>query len=112
VNYRPITKKIQRPAKVDPFSQGLPKEVVIRLLEGKHTKMDRARYYLTPWFKGLVAAAIEAQEGHCQVCGNSPKVGLTYHHNALGYKNLFAERVAQDGIVVCKRCHQRIEGKL
>ena len=109
MKYRPVSKHVSRPKKVDPFKQGLDKDVVLRLIEGKHTKQDRAKYYRTQWYKDLVQEAVDTI-GWCLICG--AEKGLTWHHNKHGYKRMFAERFMVDGCLVCKRCHQRVEGKL
>ena len=93
----------------DPYAQGLDRQVTTRLLMGKHTKADRAKYYRTKWFLSLVDDAVDATGGYCIMCGSEK--GLTFHHNKIGYRRMFAERIGKDGAVVCPRCHRANHGK-
>jgi 5-methylcytosine-specific restriction endonuclease McrA len=109
MNYRPVSKRIQRPQRVDPYEQGLDKKTVTALLTGRATAPERAKYYRTDWFKQLVAEAMDIHQGLCQVCGKKGKT-MTFHHNRYG--TLFNENALLDGILVCSRCHQRVHSRL
>jgi len=101
----------------DPFNQGLQRQVVLRLLKGTHTLLDRKKYYTTPWFIGLKHFAIDYY-GSCMLCdkgaildarrprqSKKAREGLTVHHRH--YRNLFSENISKDIGVICKVCHKR-----
>ena len=83
---------------------GLKPAVILRLLSGDHTPADRRAYYRTEHYSKLKAALIEATGEHCQLCRR--KSGLAVHHNT--YDRMFCERVEEDVLLICKRCHKRI----
>ena len=90
---------------VNPFACGLPRPVVLRLLDGTHTRADRAMYYRTDWWAATKARAFEYFGRACMLC-DSP-VGLQVHHRKSGYKALFREDPAKHLSVLCRNCHRR-----
>ncbi len=86
----------------DPFAQGLPRPVVLRLLAGRFEREDLTAYYRTPWFRRLREGVIETYGGCC-LCGCRFRKRLTAHHRT--YKTLFREDVLKDTSCICKGCH-------
>lgn len=95
--------------RTDPFSQGVGRAAVIRLLEGSFTARDRRAYEKTEHFAGLKALAIRYY-GSCVLCDRGRNVppkekekALTIHHRT--YTTLWSESVTQDITLLCTRCH-------
>lgn len=92
----------------DPFSFGLDKQLVLRLLSGKNLdKKDQAAYHKTDHFKKLKDRVLYVYHT-CVVCGKLPDAWTAHHRN---YKNLFRECVLTDLCLVCNRCHRKIHGR-
>lgn len=88
----------------DPFLQGLPRDVVMRLLCGKFEKADIKAYYNTPHFRELKVEAV-ALYGSCVLCGSKNR--LTVHHRPQGYRALFREDLHLHVTVLCAGvCHR------
>ena len=100
--------------KSDPFAQGLPRDVVIKLLECKRApdKATQAKYHRTPHFAMLKEAALALYQT-CAICGrpDGEKAGMTVHHRGGSYAHLFCEHLTRDIILVCSRCHAHIHRK-
>ena len=92
--------------KSDPYDQGLPRDVAIRLVTciGLPTIDDRKKYYRTPHFQKLKKAS-EQLYGNCAMCGRITDKGrMTVHHRHYG--TLFEEHITRDTTYVCQRCHR------
>ncbi len=77
----------------DPFSCGLDREVVLRLLAGRFDRRDLSAYYRTAHFRHLKALVIETY-GSCVLCGCRYRKRPTAHHRR--YRSLFKEDVLRD----------------
>jgi len=92
----------------DPFDQGLPRPVVLRLLAGpgRFTRADLKLYVRTPHWEAMRAEAF-AMHGHaCMLC--SSPIGLQVHHRGReAYRHLFREIVSRHLTVLCSTCHRR-----
>lgn len=104
-----------RASQTDPFAQGLPRAVVLLLLDPKADRRSDAwrtayRQYLTTQHWETKKAETYAVYGHaCTVC-DSP-LGLQVHHRPEGYRNLFREVANRHLNILCSRCHRRHHGK-
>lgn len=90
--------------RTDPYSQGLPRDVVTRLLIRTHTEKDRKAYYKTAHFRSLRKSLVEIYFA-CVLCDEDRKDRLTAHHRH--YRTLFQEDRFKDVTLVCQRCHKR-----
>ncbi len=88
-----------------PFTQGLSRDVVLRLLDGTHTRADRAVYYRTDWWRAIKGQALEMAGRSCALCGSL--LNLHVHHKPQAYKRLFREHPVRDLTILCRTCHKR-----
>ncbi len=90
----------------DPFDQGLPRPVVLRLLAGpgRFTKADYALYCQTTHWEIARAEAYAVWGRECLLCG-AP--GSQVHHTPEGYRHLFREDVRRHLRPLCSTCHKR-----
>ena len=92
----------------DPFDQGLPRPVVLRLLAGPgaFSKGDYALYLRSEWWQQVKGEALRLFGHACMLC--SSPLGLQVHHRGReAYKWLFREIVTRHLTVLCDRCHRR-----
>ena len=101
INLMKPTPKI---AKGYPFSQGLPRDMTLRLLTGGFKRRDLDRYYRTSHFQDLKARVIDSYRS-CVLCGVRDQKRLTAHHRH--YRSLFQEDVMKDVSCICRTCHRR-----
>lgn len=91
---------------VDPFAQGLPRDVTLRLLAGpgKFTKEDYRLYVQTTHWE-IVRGEAYAEWGYeCLLCG-AP--GSQVHHTREGYRFLFREAPRRHLRPLCPTCHRK-----
>jgi hypothetical protein len=95
---------------VDPFGQGLPQPVVLRLLAGpgKFTAADYRLYCQTTWWEIIRG---EAQQIHGRFCVLCDSPAAQVHHRPAGYRALFREDPRLHLIPLCRTCHRRHHGK-
>ncbi len=96
----------------DPFAQGLPRDVTLRLLAGpgRFTAAD-LQLYLTTIHWEVTRGEVLRMFGHaCMLC--SSPISLQVHHRGReAYRWLFREIVMRHLTVLCSRCHRRHHGK-
>jgi len=94
----------------DPFSQGLPRDVTLRLLAGpgRFTAADYRLYVQTTHWEIARAEAYAIHGRFCILC-DSPAAQV--HHRPAGYRNLFREDPRLHLIPLCRGCHRRHHGK-
>lgn len=93
---------------VDPFAEGLPRPVVLRLLggPGRFTRADYALYCRTQHWDTVKAEAFSLYGHACMLC--SSPIGLQVHHRGqAAYRALFRENPARHLTVLCQTCHRR-----
>ncbi|MSS73942.1 MAG: hypothetical protein EXS64_21025 [Candidatus Latescibacteria bacterium] len=90
----------------DPFTQGLPRPVVLRLLAGpgRFSKGDYAQYCRTTHWEIVRGEALQVHGRFCVLC-DSPAAQV--HHRPSGYRHLFAEDPRLHLIPLCRTCHRR-----
>ena len=86
------------------FMQGIPRNVVVRLLNGAHGRDDRGYYYQCDWWKEKRLEALEAFHRQCALCGLG--YNLEVHHKPKAYRRLFREQPLLELTVLCRRCHK------
>ena len=94
-----------------PFSYGLPRAAVIRLLSGNFTREDYSLYLRTDWWKIVRGQAFDHYGRACMMCGTSIGSIQVHHRGRDAYSHLFRERVTDHVTVVCRRCHKRHHGR-
>ena len=89
----------------DPFNQGIPRDVVLRLLAGSWSSEDYEHYLRTEHWAGMRASAFTYHGPACVLCDATR--GLQVHHRPGGYKRLFREQVERHLTVIFGKCHRR-----
>ena len=85
--------------------EGLPRDVVERLLWGTHAPKDRERYYRTPHWRATCDAAYEYHGHACRLCGR--EATQVHHVAGLGaYQAMFRETMEMV-TPLCNICHKR-----
>ena len=94
----------------DPFAQGLPTPMVLRLLAGpgKFTKADYRLYCTTTHWE---IVRFQAQRIHGRFCVLCDSSAAQVHHRPSGYRALFREDPRLHLIPLCKPCHKRFHRK-
>jgi hypothetical protein len=82
------------------FNQGIPRDAVLSLLGGTHTKSDRAMYYRCAWWLAKRGETLQAFGCQCAMCGSMAH--LQVHHKPSGYRRLFREKPIIDLTVACR----------
>ncbi len=95
----------------DPFAEGLPRDVTLRLLEGgRFTSSDYRLYLRTEWWQRIKGEALRLFGHACMLCLSA--IGLQVHHRGrAAYRFLFREIVTRHLTVLCSTCHRRHHGK-
>ncbi|OGG56632.1 MAG: hypothetical protein A3F84_08390 [Candidatus Handelsmanbacteria bacterium RIFCSPLOWO2_12_FULL_64_10] len=95
---------------VDPFAQGLPRDVTLRLLAGpgRFTKADLKLYRQSVHWEIVRGEAYAVWGRECLLCG-AP--GSQVHHTPEGYRFLFREDARRHLRPLCSTCHRRHHGK-
>ena len=92
-----------------PFVQGLPREVVYRLLNGTWTRDDYGLYLKTDHWKEVRDERKNMSGWRCVLCDKrNPQV----YHRPGGYKHFFAEKPGRHLIAICLDCLNRNSDKL
>ncbi len=88
----------------DPFSQDLPRPVVLRLLSGRFSSADYKLYRTTDHWRAKKGETYGLWGYECLLCG-AP--GSQVHHTPEGYRHLFREDAKRHLRPLCRTCHRK-----